>query len=279
MAAKRIDLQKAKEAKQRKIAIVLGVLLVGVLVFQGPRTLKMLKGPEATTAAAPAPPAAAPPAGTPTTTPPVSAATPGLPPTAAQPAVLVDSDLPPAANDSQLLSFEQFQTKDPFAQQVEMGEAAPTEATGSTEAGSAPDATSRGGPNVEPGLDPLGSNPQDQDPTAEAPSFTAPDASAGDKPDQPEPAAATTIAVNGTVETVATKAEFPAEEPVFQLASLSRDGKSVRIAVAGGSYANGEQTIKLELGKRLTLQNTADGSRYELKLLTVEGFAPPNTTK
>ena len=42
----------------------------------------------------------------------------------------------------------------------------------------------------------------------------------------------------GTVETVATKAEFPAEEPVFQLASLSRDGKSVRIAVAGGSYCH-----------------------------------------
>ena len=41
----------------------------------------------------------------------------------AQPAVLIDSDLPPAANQSQLLSFEQFQTKDPFAQQVEVGEA------------------------------------------------------------------------------------------------------------------------------------------------------------
>ncbi len=196
----------------------------------------------------------------------------------AQPAVLIDSDLPPAANQSQLLSFEQFQTKDPFAQQVEVGEATAEDTSGSTEEGPAPADTSGGGPNVDPGtgFDPLGSNPQDQDPTAEAPSFTAPDSSgAADTPDQPEPAAATTIAVNGSVETVATKADFPADEPVFQLASLSKDGKSVRIAVAGGSYATGEPTIKLELGKPLTLQNTADGSRYELKLLTVEGFAPP----
>ena len=34
-------------------------------------------------------------------------------------------------------------------------------------------------------------------------------------------------------------------------------------------------TVKLRIGKKLTLQNTADGSRYELELLTVQGFVPP----
>jgi hypothetical protein len=33
--------------------------------------------------------------------------------------------------------------------------------------------------------------------------------------------------------------------------------------------------VKLTLGKPVTLQNTADGSRYKLELLTVEGAAAP----
>ena len=68
---------------------------------------------------------------------------------------------------------------------------------------------------------------------------------------------------------------FPAADPVFVLESLAADGKSVLISVAGGSYADGKQTIKLQIGKSLTLQNTSDGSRYDLELLTVAGFVPP----
>ena len=49
----------------------------------------------------------------------------------------------------------------------------------------------------------------------------------------------------------------------------------MQIGIAGGSYADGDDTIKLELGKPLTLQNTADGSRYELELRSVQGFPLP----
>ena len=83
------------------------------------------------------------------------------------------------------------------------------------------------------------------------------------------------IAVNGKVEDVLVRGTFPALDPVFVLVSLAKNGKSVQIGIAGGSYAGGEQTIKLELGKPLTLQNTADGSRYELVLKAVAGFPPP----
>ena len=285
--AKRIDPLKAKQAKQKKMAIGLGVVLVAVGAFQGPKTLKMLKGPQPVTSATSSTPSATPPTGsTPAATPTPTGALPA-PVATPQAAVLADSDLPPAATDSRLLSFEQFQTKDPFAQQVEVAGSSDEAASGSTEEGPAPAESSSGsadGPNVDPGtgFDPLGSNPQDQDPNAEPPSFTAPESgSPGTEPGKsaPEPAAATKISVNGAVETVATKASFPADEPVFQLVSLSRDGKSVRIGVAGGSYASGDPTVKLELGKTLTLQNTADGSRYELKLLTVQGFVPPKSTK
>ena len=91
----------------------------------------------------------------------------------------------------------------------------------------------------------------------------------------PATAAETTISINGATESVAALAEFPAADPVFVLESLAADGKSALISVAGGSYTNGKQTVKLQIGKRLTLQNTSDGSRYDLELLTVAGFVPP----
>jgi hypothetical protein len=117
-------------------------------------------------------------------------------------------------------------------------------------------------------FDPLGSNPQDQDPNA-PPVSTTPSV------DPPATATETTISINGSTESVVTLATFPAADPVFVLESLAKDGKSVEISVAGGSYSNGKQTIKLQIGKRLTLQNTSDGSRYDLELLTVAGFVPP----
>ena len=43
--AKKVDPLKAKAAKQRKMAIGLGVMLLAVVAFQGPKTLKLLKGP------------------------------------------------------------------------------------------------------------------------------------------------------------------------------------------------------------------------------------------
>ena len=46
MAAKRVDPLKAKAAKQKKIAIGLCVMFVLVLAYQGPKTLKLLKGPQ-----------------------------------------------------------------------------------------------------------------------------------------------------------------------------------------------------------------------------------------
>ena len=117
-------------------------------------------------------------------------------------------------------------------------------------------------------FDPLGSNPQDQDPNAAAPSTTPP-------VEQPATATETTISINGSTESVVAKGSFPAADPVFVLESLAADGKSAQISVAGGSYSDGKQTIKLQIGKKLTLQNTSDGSRYDLELLTVAGFVPP----
>ena len=56
---------------------------------------------------------------------------------------------------------------------------------------------------------------------------------------------------------------------------MATNGKSVEIGIAGGEYAGGGETITLGLGKKITLQNTADGSRYELELLAIQGQPVP----
>ena len=258
--AKRVDPLMAKKAKQKKLVIILSVLLVGVVAFQGPKMLKMMKGPQAAPAAAPAVPSAGAPVADPT-----APAAPG------QEAVLADSDVAPEAENGQLVSVESFSTKDPFAQQLTVTEsndnAAPAAADAPAGATSTPTTPSASG--AHPGtVDPLGSNPQDQDPNAPPVSTTPP-------VEQPATAAETTISINGSTESVAAKGSFPADDPTFILESLAADGKSAQISVAGGSYSDGKQTITLQIGKKLTLQNTSDGSRYELELLTVAGFVPP----
>ncbi len=129
MAAKRVDPAKAKAAKQKKIAIGLVVLLVGVLVIQGPKMLNMLKGskPAAVTATTAGGPAGGPAAGGPAAGGPAAvsaAARPWFParPPPPQPADLAsvpDSDQAPVVDEGQLATFERFSSKDPFAQQAE----------------------------------------------------------------------------------------------------------------------------------------------------------------
>lgn len=288
--AKRIDPLKAKQAKQKKMAIGLTALLVLVLAYQGPKTLKMLKGPSAVaTSAEGSDPTAVPegvdaPTGTPapTTTTPVAAPT---TPAGSQPAVLVNSDIPVTAGEGQLLSFERFSSKDPFQQQVDVNatEASPAGSVDGNEP-TAPDADSEPGSEpVSPGTDPSIPGSAENPPLSfggtGGGSGSSGSGSAGSQsvPTTPgsAPATATTISVNGIVYTVTAGTPFPADQPTFELVSLARDGKSVQIGVAGGNFAGGEATVKLTIGKPLTLQNTADGSRYKLVLLTVEGaFAP-----
>lgn len=265
MAAKRVDPLKAKQAKQKKIAIVGVLLLVALLAVQGPKTMKMLKGPqpvEGPTNAAPAsatPGVAAPaPAGSPATG--ATAAGEAPQPAAADVASLADSDGAPQAGAGQLLSFERFESKDPFAQQA-LPVAAPAAGAG------------------EKPADGEG-KPADEGAAAEGEATDAPVdggfTTGGTPPAAVERAAATSIAVNGVAEDVKVDMEFPQAEPTFVLVSIAADGKSVEIGIAGGSYADGDPTLKLAFGKKITLQNTADGSRYELELLAVEGFPVPS---
>jgi hypothetical protein len=258
MAPKRVDPLKAKEAKQKKIAIGGAVLLLAVLGVQGPKTLKMLKGPQpvatpasTSTAAGATPVAPAPAAGTAAAVP--AAAAPEL-------SAVADSDLAPETEEGQLATFERFASKDPFAQQAEPVATAPPPAAAPSDGTNDPAATT-------PGEKPAESGSADG---AEG-GFTT----GGSTPAAPELAAATSISVNGVAEDVAVEESFPKDEPTFVLVKTAKNGKSVQIGIAGGEYANGGKTMTLASGQKITLQNTVDGSRYELELLAVQGYPVP----
>jgi hypothetical protein len=96
------DIQKAKEAKQKKLLLLLLPLFLGLVAWQGPKMYKALfaqPAPEAT-------PAATTPAST----------VPGAPATAPEaPAQgLADSDPLPTPGSHQLLSFSRFTARNPF---------------------------------------------------------------------------------------------------------------------------------------------------------------------
>jgi len=170
--------------------------------------------------APPAPVPGAPVAGTPATGTPVSAPVPG--------GGLSDSDPGPLAASGQLLSFDRFDSKDPFVQQA-----------------------------IAPVAPPAAPPPAAKPPPPPAP---AP------KPVAPKPTSAR-ISVNGTTELVGVSGGFPQEDPVFVLVSLTKT--TAKVGIAGGSLSTGTATLTLRLGKKVTLMNTADGTRYVLLLVSV----------
>jgi hypothetical protein len=251
MARKSVaDQAKAKAEKQKKMVIVLGVVLAGALAY-GVHTMMALNSgggakPEAapavttaatsTPAASPTPPAAPTLSGVPSTgtsTPASSGSISGQ---------LVSAVQAPA-NVGQLQSFSLFESKDPF---------------------------NAGGPSVPKVTAPNGggTSPKGAGGTSKPPK--APPA-----PPTPPPTSAV-ISVNGSSEMVATGANFPAATPMFQLMSLT--ATTAKVAVAGGSYASGASTLTLKVNVPVTLVNTADGTRYTLELYPQGTVAPTGSS-
>jgi len=243
-----LDRQQAKAKKQKRLAFILVGVLALVLVYEVPHTLKMMNH------AASAPvveTAGTPPAATPTTTPtpPPAAATAGLAPAPVATSSLVAS-VQPTADPGQLTEFALFASKDPFDPKIENASSAAAAATPKTKTKTSP---------AIPG----------------AP--TTPKA-----PPAPPPGSAV-ISVNGELMNVTVNSDFPTSgtvfnqvgAPLFHLISLTQ--KTAKVAIAGGSYADGSAALSLTVGTPVTLQNTADGTRYTL-LLEPQGTQVPVTT-
>jgi hypothetical protein len=216
---------KARAKKQKIVAAVLGVVLLGVLAWQVPSLMKTLnKKPPPSAAPAPAP--APVPGATGAVVPPAT----GTPvATSVSSGTLVDSDPATQAAGGQLVSFDRFASKDPFAQQL--------------------------GTPTPPAAGRAASKPAPPPPPPPPP-----------PPAQPAAAATTArISVNGVSEQVGVGGSFPQADPMFVLMSLT--ATTAKVGIADGTLDTGAPTVTLKKGKKLTLQNTVDGARYELLLI------------
>lgn len=89
-------------------------------------------------------------------------------------------------------------------------------------------------------------------------------------PPAPPPTSAV-ISLNGVLMSVTVSSQFPISGPIFdrvgalfELVSLTKT--MAKVTIVGGSYADGAPALTLKVGKPVTLQNTADGTRYTLVL-------------
>src|SRR5262245_29774847 len=260
---RRQEMRAAKTRRQKQIAIGGAVLLAILLAVQVPRLMNRGGSSTAATATTTT-------AGSETTTSTLSDGTDAAPATStavgstaagtgaaagAAPThtTLPDSDAPPTRLRTQLASFELFDSKDPFVQQVTDAPpptvAAGTPAPGQPAAGAA---TGSGTTAMPPGT-----------PASATTAATTP----------PQVTARTLahslnsqIEVNGKTEQVGVGQDFPASSPTFKLVSLGNG--AAMIGIARGAYASGAQTVALQLGKTLTLVDTTDGVRYQLRLVS-----------
>jgi hypothetical protein len=251
-----LDRAQEKAKKQKRLAIILCSILGLILVYEVPHTMKLMH-PSATapivetsasTPAAPNPTDTTP---APTTGPP-PVATPAVS-SAPTPSVVAFVQATP--DTGQLTDFANFASKDPFLQSVQKtgGATAPSTSTPKT---------STGGTSTTP-AGKTGATPP--------------------APPAPPPTSAV-ISVNGELSSVNVAADFPTSgtvfdqvgAPLFHLVSLTR--KSAKVTIAGGSYADGAAALTLTVGQPVTLQNTADGTRYTLLLEPQGTPVPPPPT-
>jgi hypothetical protein len=252
------DAAKDKAAKQKKIAIGL-VCVLALAVAYAVNTMMGMSGGGAASK-----PQAVDPATAASTTPVATVASPvPVAPSLAGSAVVADpaaaaagstsagstqllAAVSPPADAGQLQSFSQFTSRDPFA-----GGSGSATASGGSGSGTKSGGSSGSGSGSAPAVPPAPPNP---------------------------PPSSAVISVNGLSESVSTNGIFPTTSTVattnglFELVSLT--AKTATVSVVGGSYASGSQTLKLTVGKSVTLVNTADGTRYTL-LLYPPGTAVP----
>ncbi len=264
----------ARRVRRQKQFIAVGsVALLAILGFQLPKLLggRNDAAPEATTAAAPAPTSISP--QTPLQT-------------------LPDTDRVTVERDTnQLVSLGLFKSKDPFVQQLTpVAAPAPTPVAAPPVT---PAPTTPAAPPTPTTPTTTVTTPAPTDPTATTPSPTPvipPSSSPAAPAPAPAPAptspssspASVLLSTNGVCEQVSVNGTFPANDDVFRLVEIAKDGRSVKIAIVGGSYDSGEATATAELGKKLTLVNTSDGTRYvivlQAKCAVIAKPAPPSAT-
>lgn len=241
---KKVDPIKQREKRAKIAAAIGGVLFIAVAAYEVPSMMSALNkkpppGANATDAGNRNPDGSIP-------LPSVATST-GL----AGNGQLADTDVPPAASDTgELVSFSVFDTKNPFVPQV-------TDTTATPTAQAPPSTADKPGADVPPGTT--------TSPTTTTPVSAIPPTSTAPTTTTAAPPPSVRISVNGVVSRVGVDGTFPTGSPVFRLVSFTTD--SAEIGIVGGTYAAGNQTLTLQLGHSVTLENTTDQKMYKLQLV------------
>jgi hypothetical protein len=253
MANKKTRVEEAKKRDKRSkiMLIALGVVLAAVAAYEIPSMLAVMnKKPPPGTTYDPGPSGVVPGSGLPNVATAGTTGTTGST-TATASGQLVNTDVPPASAAGQLVSFEVFQTKNPFVPQVTSSDAAASTSTLPTLPNHQPTSTTPTTTTTTPNSAVPSSGGSSTTPTTTTPA--------------PPPAPTVTISVNGVTSRIGVAGTFPTGAPVFRLVSFQTG--TAQIGIVGGSYAAGGATIALQVGQPITLQNTTDGKQYKLELL------------
>ena len=78
--------------------------------------------------------------------------------------------------------------------------------------------------------------------------------------------AAAMISINGASSKVALHSTFPAASQAFVLDSITAG--SIAVSVTNGSFAGGRSLVTIQKGHTVVLENTVDGTRYALKMIS-----------
>jgi hypothetical protein len=233
------DAAKKKAAKERKLLIVLALLLVLALGYAYKTLTKLHSSgstPVAVSAGATVPSStvAAPTASAPSSSSGASDLGAGSGSTASGDLV---SAVKPTLDQGQLESFTLLPAKNPFASD----------------------------------------GPSSSSSTSTSSSTSKQKASGGGSKTPPAKYTSAVISVNGVESLVTLDGVFPQSSDasvngIFKLVSLTKS--TAKVGIVGGSYASGSATLTLHVGKAVTLANTADGKRYTLELYP-QGTTPP----
>jgi hypothetical protein len=266
MRKRRITAAQLKDKRNKKIAGGLLAVLLIVLVIQVPKLLKQMSPPNAST----------PPAAAAATTPSSTTGTAGSTPATTGGA---SAGTLATAPSTALTDFARLPLKDPFHALLS------TATSGSSTTSSKPAATT-------PTAKPKSSVPSNcsvvvnsqteaficarKKPKATKASASQPAASGTMTFTAQTPPNAAIVRMNGRKQTVFVGDGFPSANPLFKLVALGE--KTVRVGIFGGSFTTGDQTIKLAKGKKVTLANKSDGSRYVIELVKLTTAVAPVKT-
>jgi hypothetical protein len=243
---KRVEAAKKRDKRSKIALIALGVLLVAVGAYEIPSMLAVMnKKPPPGSTYDPGPSGVTPGSGLPNV---ATAGTTGSTPKTPS-GQLVNTDVPPSSAAGQLVTFEVFQTKNPFVPQVKSSDATAVTSTTPTLPNHQPTSTTTTTTTPNSAVPSAGGS-------GTTPTTTTP---------APPPPPTVTIAVNGVDSRVGVAGTFPAGAPVFRLVSFQSG--TAQVGIVGGSYAAGGATLTLQVGHPVILQNTTDGKQYKLELI------------